>query len=176
MPAKWDKVGCEVNPFHIDYLATKKTNIRVFSSLDLINESFDLITMRGVIEHIPTHAQVIDFFNKHLQLGGSLYICATPDFSSICASLYKEECNQICCPVHINQFSVASLSTLLINAGLALRSLSHPYEDTPYANWPQDGQDFIDYFHNSDTQNISSLAKKHAFPGNMMSALYTKVR
>ena len=175
MPAKWDKVGYEINPFHINYLNTKKKYIRVFNSLDLIDESFDLITMRGVIEHIPTHKIVIDFLNKHLKLGGGLFISATPDFSSTCASLYKEEWNQICCPTHIHQFSVASLSTLLLNAGLALRSLSHPYEDTPYANWPQDGQDFIDNFYNSDKYNISSLAKKHPFPGNMMSALYTKI-
>ena len=177
MPALWSKSGFEVNPFHINYLRTNKPNIEVFNDLECIDGGLDLVTMRGVIEHIPVYGEVIDFLNKRLKLGATLFISATPDFSSVCASLYKEHWNQVCCPVHIHQFTATSLSLLFAQAGFVLEALHHPYQDTPYADWVNDSNDFIFNFKNSSNQAESSPKRmRHAFPGNMMSLLFRKVR
>jgi SAM-dependent methyltransferase len=172
MPETWIKTGYEVNPYHINYLKNKG-NIQVFNSLEDIDGSFDLITLRGVIEHIPDHSKLVNLLSHHLAPGGAVYITATPDFSSTCAVIYKSQWNQVSCPEHIHCFTPASLSILLLRAGMALHSLNHPYIDTPYANWSSDKNKFFNNYHN--LQNYHGAVTAHAFPGNMISALYEKI-
>jgi 2-polyprenyl-3-methyl-5-hydroxy-6-metoxy-1,4-benzoquinol methylase len=174
MPAEWEKAGYEVNPFHIDHLRENKKHIAVFDRVDAIDRQFDLITMRGVIEHIPDHTELIAFLGSHLVPSGSVFITATPDISSVCATLYKSQWNQVVCPEHIHQFSSTSLSILLAKAGLVLRSLNHPYMDTPYANWRQDKEQFAENFRHLNQCSEAAITPKHAFAGNMISALYEK--
>jgi 2-polyprenyl-3-methyl-5-hydroxy-6-metoxy-1,4-benzoquinol methylase len=175
MPSNWDKSGFEVNPNHIKYLRENKTHITVYKSVSALDRQFDLITMRGVIEHIPDHTELITFLVQHLVRGGAVFITATPDFQSVCATLYKSRWNQVVCPEHIQQFSSTSLSILLARAGLVLCSLNHPYMGTPYAEWDKDKLCFADNFLVLQKDPNSDIAPKHAFTGNMISALYEKV-
>ena len=174
MPSEWDKSGFEVNPYHIKYVRENKTHIKVFDSVAAIDCKFDLITMRGVIEHIPDHTALINFLKQHLAPGGAVFITATPDFSSVCATLYKSKWNQVVCPEHIHQFSSTSLSILLARAGLVLRSLNHPYMGTPYADWMKDKARFADNFQKLQQDSNADIAPIHAFAGNMISSLYEK--
>jgi 2-polyprenyl-3-methyl-5-hydroxy-6-metoxy-1,4-benzoquinol methylase len=174
MPPEWKKSGFEINPFHIQYVLENKKHIKVFDSVAAIGGQFDLITMRGVIEHIPDHTELITFFEQHLAPGGAVFITATPDVSSVCATLYKSKWNQVVCPEHIHQFSPTSLSFLLARAGLVLRSLNHPYMGTPYADWTQDKARFADNFLKLQQDSNADIVPMHAFVGNMMSALYEK--
>lgn len=174
MPSEWDKSGFEVNPYHIKYIRENKTHITLFDNLAAIDRQFYLITMRGVIEHIPDHTELIIFLWRHLAPGGAVFITATTDISSVCASLYKSKWNQVVCPEHIHQFSPTSLSILLARAGLVLRSLSHLYMDTPYADWAQDKARFADNFFKLQQDCNADLASIYAFAGNMISGLYEK--
>jgi SAM-dependent methyltransferase len=173
MPAHWVKCGFEVNPFHIDFVRANKKHITVFDSVQAIDGQFDLITLRGVIEHIPDHTELIKLLDRHLVPGGSVFITATPDISSVCATLYKSQWNQVACPEHIHQFSSTSLSLLLARAGLMLRSLNHPYLDTPYSKWKLDKAHFADNFRKMKN-GVGAIIQNHAFSGNMISALYEK--
>ena len=174
MPSEWDKSGFEVNPYYTKYIREKKTHITVFDNVSLIDRQFDLITMRGVIEHIPDHTELITFLGRHLAPGGAAFITATPDFSSVCATLYKSKWSQVVCPEHIHQFSSTSLSILLARAGLVLRSLNHPYVETPYADWEKDKLCFSDNFLMLQHDSNADIAPIHAFAGNMISAFYEK--
>ncbi|MBI2770092.1 MAG: class I SAM-dependent methyltransferase [Burkholderiales bacterium] len=174
MPGTWAKCGFEVNPFHIEYIRANKPHIAVFDSPAAVEGQFDVITLRGVIEHIPDHADLLDFLGARLAPGGSVFITATPDFSSVCATLYKSRWNQVTCPEHIHQFSTASLALLLARAGLVLRSLNHPYMDTPYARWEQDREQFMANFRRLRGDPAALIEPAHAFPGNMISALFEK--
>lgn len=176
MPENWVKSGYEVNPVEIAHLRDSKKHITVYDDPGGIDQQFDLITLRGVIEHIPDHADLITFLKARLVPGGSVYITATPDFSSVCATLYKSHWNQVSCPEHIHQFSTASLSLLLAKAGLALHSLSHAYLNTPYANWEKDKARFTDNFRRLEKEPGGEIKPKHPFAGNMISALYEKAR
>jgi 2-polyprenyl-3-methyl-5-hydroxy-6-metoxy-1,4-benzoquinol methylase len=175
MPNHWHKSGFEVNPFHIQHIRENKSHIEVFEKTENIQGKFDLITMRGVIEHIPDHTDLISFLKKHLAPNGSVYITATPDFSSVCSTLYKAQWNQVICPEHIHQFSATSLAVLLARSGLVLRSLNHPYIDTPYARWDEDKSQFLSNFNTIASSSTSGLQTSHAFAGNMISALYEKM-
>lgn len=171
MPDHWDKSGFEVNPIHLAHLQKNHKQIKVYSELSLIQGKFDLITLRGVIEHLPDHSQLLGFIDKHLAPGGCIYISATPDFSSPCATLYKNQWNQLFCPEHIHQFTPASLSILLARCGLAMRGLHHPYLSTPYADWQKDSRLFLNAFKKSSDLQPQKISK-HAFCGNMMSAIF----
>lgn len=174
MPVDWVKVGYEVNPSHIEYIQLNKPAIKIFDQVNNIDGKFDLITMRGVIEHIQNHNNLIDFLNKKIIVGGGLFISATPDFSSFPASFYKNGWNQVKCPEHIHQFTSTSLSFLLAKAGLVLKCLAHPYVETPYANWEKDKLSYLTNVKNiGDPKSLSETS--HAFPGNMLTAYFEKV-
>lgn len=174
MPSKWDKSGFEVNQYHVKYIRENKKHITVFDNVAEIDRQFDLITLRGVIEHIPDHTELITFIRRHLAVGGAVFISATPDISSVCATLYKSKWNQVVCPEHIHQFSSTSLSILLAHAGLVLRSLNHPYMGTPYADWEKDKLCFSNNFLMLQNDPNAEIAPLHAFAGNMISSFYEK--
>ena len=179
MPDGWDKSGYEVNPALMTVLKSTRPQYSLYSDVREIKDCFDLITMRGVVEHIPSHSNFIQFINQQLKVGGVLYISATPDFSSPCAVQYKSSWGQIVAPEHLHQFTPASLQILFSAAGLVMKALYHPYLGTPYENWKSDSELYLanNRIGNLDNLNPKDLdARRHPFPGNMMSVIFEKIR
>ena len=177
MPSTWIKFGYEVNPELIKHLVSNRPEYRIINSLSATDEKFDLITLRGVIEHIPDHHELLEFLNRNLLIGGKLFISATPDFNSPCAMLYAENWNQIVAPEHIHQFTPASLQVLLKRAGLVMKALEHPYMGTPYENWTQNKSAFmtnVALIDNPLLEKSENDSFRHPFPGNMMSVIFEK--
>ena len=175
MPNNWLKHGYEINKTEIPYIYKNNKKVKVYENLKDITKKFDLITMRGVIEHIQDHSNLTSFLDKRLKIGSYLYISATPDFSSPCASIYNKFWNQVICPQHIHQFSNTSLSIMMARANLVLYDIKHEYQNTPYANWNNDKKLFLKNINlKNERKKLSNT--KHAFPGTMMSALFQKVR
>jgi hypothetical protein len=175
MPEEWVKSGFEVNQTYIDFLSTERPNFKIYSDLNLVNEKYDLITMRGVIEHIQDLEEMSLFLKEHLNPSASVFISATPDFSSPCATLYGDAWSQIVAPEHIQQFTPASLSIFMSKSGLTLKSINHPYLGTPYANWPSDKLKFNENLEKLGRDlKVKPTLEKHPFAGNMMSLLYVK--
>lgn len=174
MPTGWVKYGFEVNPVHLKHIKTNKESITVFDDVDKIKENFDVITLRGVIEHIQNHERLLDFIHLRLNKNGLLFISATPDFSSISGAILKGQWTQIKCPEHIHQFSLTSLSILLARAGVMLKKISYQYMGTPYEDWRVDSKAMYDnvrtYFGENEKQYES-----RAFPGNMITAIFEKI-
>jgi SAM-dependent methyltransferase len=178
MPDNWEKSGFEVNPKLVFILKSTRPRYSIYNKVNEIEGEFNLITLRGVIEHIPEHTSLTELIKKRLQAGGLLYISATPDFSSPCATEYKDGWGQIVAPEHIHQFTPASLQILLSTCGLVMKSLYHPYMGTPYENWKSDSQLYLSNIRGSLPFGHSTKAvkpQKHPFPGNMMSAIFEKV-
>jgi SAM-dependent methyltransferase len=169
MPNSWDKSGFEVNPFELDYLKKNKPEIKLYDELNKIPENqFDIITLRGVIEHFFDFDELFDTIKKCLKKTGQVYICATPDFSSPCATLYKKNWNQIAGLKHYHHFTQSSIAFLFAKHGFGLKMLIHPYESTPYADFNNDANKFI-----NNVQG-SVIDTKHAYPGTMMSLLFDR--
>ncbi len=175
MPNGWSKHGFEINKTEIEYIKKNKKNIKIYEDVSKINKKFDIITMRGVIEHIQDHKNLLYFLKNRIKKNGFLYISATPDFSSPAATLYQNYWNQTICPQHIHQFSTSSLSLMLAKSGLVMLDMQHRYYETPYASWKLDKNIFLKNFElikkGQKPKNTS-----HAFPGTMISALFQKVK
>lgn len=177
MPDSWYKSGYEVNKFLKSRLEKERPNYQIYDQLTEIEETFDLVTLRGVIEHIPDHTDLIQFLQKGLKINGLLYISATPNFNSICATLYKEKWSQIVFPEHCHQFTSVSLQILLSKANLVCKLIAMPYLNTPYENWSCDRVDFLKNLDSikRNTKRINTSLKKHPFPGNMLSIIFERV-
>ncbi|MBI4847508.1 MAG: class I SAM-dependent methyltransferase [Nitrospirae bacterium] len=80
----WETLGVELSESAMTVckqFALPVKKIDVFDST-LIKESFDLITLFEVIEHVPTPKQMVEQIEQLLKPGGVLYL-TTPNFNSI---------------------------------------------------------------------------------------------
>lgn len=137
MDNSWDKYGVEINPAAVNYardtfgLNIIKGNLKEASFSD---EAFDVVIIRGVIEHLPDPAGVLYEINRILREDGIIAV-KTPNISSICARIYKEKF-RIADPIHhVYYFSTKSLSSMLKNVGFEVQKISYYYFNTPYASW-----------------------------------------
>jgi len=163
MPSYWTKYGYERN-------FCFKTSKTVYSTIEESKKNkYDIITLRGVIEHLFNFDALFSLIKTSLKKNGIVYVCATPDFNSPCAVAYKKRWNQLVLPLHYHQFTLTSLTILFAKHGLSLKAVHYPYLETPYASFQKDSKKFIN--------NIKGKQKStnHAYPGNMMSAIFEKI-
>ncbi|MDX6769778.1 MAG: class I SAM-dependent methyltransferase [Elusimicrobiota bacterium] len=136
--------------------------------------SFDVVTMRGVIEHLPDPRAAVKRVAELLRPGGRFYITATPDVSSYSADLYREKWNQFDPIQHIYYFSVDTLSRLCASVGLKLVFQAHPYLETPYASPAKDHETVLRDADLIRQGRRDEVARSPAFWGNMMTVLFQK--
>lgn len=142
---KFDRHGIEIDPEAVkcanDNYDFTVTHGRIE---DYPDTEFDIITMRGVIEHFPNPAEVMDKVASLLRRGGILYIAATPDVSSFCADIYRENWNQFQPVEHLSYFSVPSL-TRFLSGTFKYIAHHHPYIETPYQDMENDYKRVFEY-------------------------------
>ena len=176
MPQSWIKFGYEVNKAELEYVSENFKDINLFSDLTKISGNhFDVITLRGVIEHFFDFDTFFTVIKNNLNEKGLIFICATPDFNSPCALMYRNRWNQISAPAHYHQFTAASITLLFAKHGFGLKELQYPYGKTPYADFESDANIFIDNIDQIINQKKPTNTH-HAYPGTMMSLVFEKIR
>lgn len=117
----WSVTGIEPDDSARE-IANSKTDNSVFniSHLDELGEnSFDVITLWHVLEHLPKLETHIQLFKHLLKPNGTLII-AVPNFKSYDAQLYKNYWAAYDVPRHLWHFSKHSIQELFKNVGLEL--------------------------------------------------------
>lgn len=124
----WTVEGLDVSSFGVEYARSHfKLNAQVgaLTTLNLPAESYDLVTMWDVIEHVPDPTAYITEAARVLRSGGVISL-ATPDVDSLPARLagrrwvgfkLSEE--------HVYYFSVKTLSQMLEQAGFEVLNVRH---------------------------------------------------
>ena len=95
-------------------IAEKKLNIKVFSPAELENlpdNSFDIITMWHVLEHVADLKTEIHHLQRLLKNDGRL-ILALPNYKSFDAEYYKDKWAAYDVPRHLNHFSRTSIENI----------------------------------------------------------------
>jgi len=87
---------------------------------DISKQSFDLITLWHVIEHIPQPQNVLADLIQSINPGGIL-ILAMPNHSSLDAKFYKEDWAAYDVPRHLHHFSPKLIVSTLTSLGLELK-------------------------------------------------------
>jgi len=114
MDNKWMVSGIEPNE-NARAIANKKSNNSVFDIKHLIkfeSNSFDVITLWHVLEHLPKLESHIAIFESLLKPNGRLVI-AVPNYNSYDASHYKNFWAAFDVPRHLWHFSQTSISRLV---------------------------------------------------------------
>ena len=167
---KSKKYGFEINRF-----AIKNKNVKYVQNLNhLKKQTFDLIIMRGVIEHLPNFQQVVISLVKRLKKNGIFFISATPNSHNITMFLQRSKFNQNH-REHLFHFNHINLSLFMLKYNLYNIFTAFPYHDTPYADIKKD---FIEHKKMLRNFNNKSQYKNITPPsvGNMMTIIFKKIK
>ena len=139
-PNKWERQGVEIDKDTAEFAKTQydiPVNIGYFPEISF-EEKFDLIVIRGVIEHFSDPISVLKKCAEVLKPNGYLFITATPVGNSFAFDVYREKWHLFTPLAHIHFFTVDLLSQILKTFGLSLIDQHYQYEETPYANPEKD--------------------------------------
>jgi len=121
--------GIEISKYPYMY-AKNDLNLPVdhidFSKLELEKESFDIITMWDVLEHIDAANSVIEKCSYLLKKNGYVFI-QVPQIDSFIARRKKENWNMMGLD-HVNYFSKKTISLLLTRHGMEVVSIKSSIE------------------------------------------------
>jgi SAM-dependent methyltransferase len=155
--AGYDLYGVEVSEYAANLAAPDITMIDEDEIGENFEGFFDVIIMRGVLQHLPNPLEMIQKCYKALSEGGILIFLATPNANSIYYKLWGT------LPALDPKYnfmipSDIELKNILINFGFDVKHIEYPY-GYPYAHWT-DGLKFA--------AKLFGTKFKFAWPRNMM--------
>jgi 2-polyprenyl-3-methyl-5-hydroxy-6-metoxy-1,4-benzoquinol methylase len=119
--AGWDPVGVETSEFAARYAAEHTSCVVHAGTLQQArfpSESFDVVTLMDVVEHVPDPTELVDEIYRVLSPGGILFI-VTPNFGSFSVSLYGLEAYGVWPDQHVVYFQPRTISALLRKVGFS---------------------------------------------------------
>ncbi len=131
----WNVSGIEPNEQARD-IANKKTNNTVFETEQLLKfeaNSFDVITLWHVLEHLPNLDDHIAVFKKLLKPNGTLLI-AVPNYKSYDAKHYKQFWAAYDVPRHLWHFNQTSISKLVSKQSFQVEKVKPMWFDSFYVS------------------------------------------
>ncbi|WP_298340749.1 class I SAM-dependent methyltransferase [uncultured Algibacter sp.] len=131
----WHVTGIEPNE-KARNIANKKTNNAVFKTDQLLKfepNSFDVITLWHVLEHLPNIEDHISVFKKLLKPKGTLVI-AVPNYKSYDAKHYKQFWAAYDVPRHLWHFNKASISKLVSKQSFKVQKVKPMWFDSFYVS------------------------------------------
>lgn len=115
-----DLAGCDFDP-NVASIALPR--LTFFSGIDdLQRETFDVITMNHVLEHVEDVSKTLSQLRMHLRPGGMIYI-RTPNACSVLAGWFGRNWRGWETPRHLNVLTPAALQRAVERAGGKLVSL-----------------------------------------------------
>ncbi len=117
----WQTIGVEPSQ-KAKEIATKKGVDFAKETSELQNNSFDIITMWHVLEHVPDLNKQIAELKRLLKPNGTLII-AVPNFKSFDANYYKEFWAAFDVPIHFWHFSKTAIKLLFENENMKLEKV-----------------------------------------------------
>mgnify|MGYP001173228534 CR=1 FL=1 len=158
------------------YLQAKKKHKMFYGEFNQklkINKKFDLIVMRGVIEHVENPTKYISLGQKLLKKGGYFFITATPNLDSVAAKIFKERWTLHRPEVHILHLSESHVDKLFNKKNFIKCGTKSLYLGTPYENFYQDMRKMCNEM-NSQSKGKSSNNQSPPFFDSMMTVVYKK--
>jgi SAM-dependent methyltransferase len=133
---KWKRVGVEIDPGAVKF-ARKLLGKNVpiihanLENADLPSNSFDVIIIRGTIEHVPNPRQTLKTILSLLKPDGLVAI-NTPNIDSFAAKIYRQNFRLVDPIHHIWYFSPSTITRLLNEVGFTPPTIDFNYFNTPY--------------------------------------------
>lgn len=135
---------------------------------------FDVIVMRGTIEHVPNPIATIKKTSQLLKKGGYYYITATPNGECFAAKIYRDKWGLYHPVQHIWYFSPKTLSIICKKFGLKLIAKEFPYLGTPYENAYNDIKEIANTIQHKQQKKNNKIKISPPFFESMMSLIFQK--
>ena len=117
--AGWEAIGIETSGFAAEY-ASQHTECQVYQGtlqqVALPSESFDVVTLMDVLEHIAEPLDLMREIYRVLRPGGIVYV-VTPNFGSFFVRLYGPQSYAVWPDQHVVYFRRGSIKQLLLMCG-----------------------------------------------------------
>ena len=158
------------------YLEAKEKHKMFFGEFNeklKIKTKFDLIVMRGVIEHVASPKKYVNFGKKLLKKNGYLFITATPDLNSIAARIFKERWTLHRPESHILHLTERHVDELFPSKKFTKVGSKSLYLDTPYENFKDDIKRILNEI-NRQNKGKNTSKESPPFFGSMMTVVYRK--
>lgn len=171
----WEKCGIDLAKDALDHAANTydiNTYIGKIGEKDVGND-YDLVMMRGVVEHFRDPIIALKKSAEILKSGGYLYITATPAGDSFAFYVYREKWRLFTPLEHIHFFTVELLSKVLIEFELEYIDSHYFYSETPYADTENDYKQMLDDIKAKGTMS-EDVSESASFPGSMLIAVWQK--
>jgi len=178
---RFEKHGIEIDPEAVTYARANHTeyggNILCVSLDDAPYEDawFDMVTMRGTIEHLPDPIGAIRKVSGLLKTGGFFYIAATPNGESFAAELFRDKWSLYHPVQHIWHFSPRTLNLICSKFGLKLIAKDFPYLGTPYENVRDDLKVIYETVKLKESNPTAELQISPPFWESMMTLVFEKI-
>jgi 2-polyprenyl-3-methyl-5-hydroxy-6-metoxy-1,4-benzoquinol methylase len=174
---KWDRYGVEIEKTAAEYAKRKYgIPVTVGNLVDIsFRKKFDLVMMRGVIEHFSDPISTLKKCAEIIKPGGYLFITATPAGNSFAFYIYREKWRMFTPPGHLHFFTVDLLSRVLKRYGLSLLDHHYQYEETPYANTKEDFDKMRKDIILAYLRKYDKIKESPPFPGSMITAVWKKM-
>ena len=128
----WEKFGLDVSKKATE-VCSKYAKVKTCELPDAGYEdnTFDVVTMLHVIEHLAKPLEYIKTIKNILKTGG-IFILETPDFDSGCARRFGINFRMLKDPGHISLFTSFSLIKLLEDYNFEILAIEYPFFNTKY--------------------------------------------
>ncbi|MFA5255956.1 MAG: class I SAM-dependent methyltransferase [Candidatus Omnitrophota bacterium] len=170
LPPTFEKWGTEFSEDAAN-MGRKKFGLNIKTGqirhIDLPEKYFDIVQMRGVLEHSQDPMEDLTKIRKVLKDNGTLRISQLPNIDSLCAKIFRTSFNQVKPGEHLYYFSPKTIDDILARTGFKTVKRLYPYMGTPYESLAKDLLRLLTY----------RLQRKDSPPffGNMMIVYAKKV-
>lgn len=117
-----------LEPGEFNEKESKKEGIKITKSLlensKYKKESFDLITLNHVLEHVNNPSEVLEKIHSLLKKDGT-FIVGVPNSNSLAYKIFKKDWYQLDIPRHLINYSSENLTTLLKTKGFKIEKVRY---------------------------------------------------
>ena len=174
---KWNRLGIDIENEDAEF-ARKQYDIDVkvgFFPKVPLERRFDLVIMRGVIEHIRDPIQYLKKCSEIIKTGGFLFITATPSGDSFAFNVYREKWHLFTPPEHLHFFTVRLLTKKLEEFGFSLVDFHYQYEETPYEDSEKDQEKILSDIRLIQQGRFNEIESSPPFIGSMLTSVWKKI-
>ncbi len=142
LPGSWEKYGIDISKEAIE-LGKREYGLNLVqgdlpSSSSFQADSFDVVLMRGTLEHVQSPKAYIEKIHEVLNPGGIFVISNLPNLGSFAARLYRKDFRLLLPRQHLYHFTMKTIEKYLFLFDLNILRIYYPYLETPYANVVKD--------------------------------------
>ena len=138
-----------------------------------IDETFDCVVFRGVLQYFPDPKAYLQKSLDVLAPGGLIFVTSTPNAASFCFKLFEEQFNQHVPEDHLMHFCPGHFDAFFRGEGLKRLAEATFYEETPYADPTNDILKVSEAIALREA-GIPIPFKSPSFWGNMMTLVYAR--